>query len=259
MSIKISVVIPVKNEEVRIRRCLDSLKAWADEIVIVDDFSDDQTVAIARQEYGATIVSQALGKDWARQRNFGAKVSRNDWVLQLDADEVVPRETSLAIENVFSKSIDVQAYELTRVNVLFDTQLLHCGLGAYVRLYDRRCAVWQGEVHEQLMVQGKTDKIDAFIEHYPVDSLDYFLGKNLSYAKISANEYLKKIEAVDVKEMKQRLGLKALKLFWKSYVRKKGYKDGMPGFIWCILLVMTSQMFALMVCQQAYDSGKIKR
>lgn len=241
MSNKISVVIPVKNEEARISRCLNALKGWVDEIIIVDDHSDDRTVTIAREQYGAKVITQSLEKNWSRQRNIGASVSCNDWILQLDADEVVPTQTARMIQDILSNGGQAKAYMLIRVNVLFDKPLLHCGSGEYLRLYDRRSATWEGPVHEQLRVQGDVAKLVAFIEHYPVDSMEHFFCKNLSYAKVTASQFLNKTESFDFKEIRQRLIFKALKLFWKSYVRKKGYKDGLQGLVWCVLMVITSQ------------------
>ncbi len=258
MAVKISIVIPVKNEELRIRRCLDSLKGWVDEIIILDDNSDDRTAVIACEEYGAVVIKQSLEKDWSKQRNRGALASRNDWILQLDADEVVPRQTARIIENVLNKDVKEKAFSLTRVNVLANKPLLHCGAGEYVRLYDRRSAAWEGEVHEQLRVQGCVAKIDGCIEHYPVDSMEYFLGKNLFYARISAGQFVSKVASLEAREIRSRLTVKVLKLFWKSYVRKKGYRDGMQGLIWCVLNIMTSQMYWLMVWEKASNSGKLK-
>ena len=257
MSIKISVVIPVKNEEARIRRCLDALKGWVDEIIIVDDHSDDRTVAIARQQYGAKVITQALDNDWSKQRNTGAAASSNDWILQLDADEVVPPQTARMIQDILSQGGQAKAYTLTRINVLFDKPLTHCGSGEDVRLYDRRQAVWEGPVHEQLRVRGDVAKIAAFIEHYPVASIEYFLAKNLSYAKVTASQFLNKTEGLDLKKARHGLTWKALKLFWKSYVRKKGYKDGIQGLCWCILLVITAQIRWLTILQKAHDEGKL--
>jgi (heptosyl)LPS beta-1,4-glucosyltransferase len=257
--LKISVVIPVKNEEGRIVRCLESLKGWVDEIVMVDDHSVDRTAAIAREQYGVRVVTHTLDNDWSSQRNIGAACCRNDWVLQLDADEVVPLETARMIGQVLSSAEGASAYMLTRVNFLFGKPLLHCGRGEYLRLYDRRSAVWEGAVHEQLRVQGNVSKIAAFIEHYPVDSIEHFLGKNLCYAQVTAGQFLNKTEILDIKEVRHRLTFKALKLFWKSYFRRKGYKDGLQGLAWCILLAITAQMFWLMVLQKAYEGGKLKK
>ncbi len=259
MSVKISVVIPVKNEEARIGRCLNALKGWVDEIIIVDDHSDDRTVAIAREQYGAKVITQALDKDWSKQRNTGAAISSNDWILQLDADEVVPLSTAHMIKDILSKEGHAKAYTLIRVNVLFGKVLTHCGSGEYLRLYDRRSATWEGTVHEQLRVQGDVAKIAASIEHYPVDSMGHFLGKNLSYAEVTAIQFLNKNESLDVKDIRNRLTFKALKLFWKSYVRKKGYKDGLQGLVWCVLMVITSQMYWLMILQKAYDDGRLEK
>jgi (heptosyl)LPS beta-1,4-glucosyltransferase len=258
MSIKISVVIPVKNEEGRISQCLDALKGWVDEIIIVDDHSDDRTVAIAREQYGAKVIAQALDNDWSKQRNAGAAVSSNDWILQLDVDEIVPPQTARMIQDILSQEGPAKAYTLIRVNALFGKLLYHCGSGEYLRLYDRRSATWQGAVHEQLHIQGDVAKIEAFVEHYPVDSIEHFLAKDLSRAKLTARQFLNKTESLDLKKIRHGLTFKALKLFWKSYVRKKGYKDGIQGLCWCVLLVITSQIFWLTIVQKAHDDGKLK-
>jgi (heptosyl)LPS beta-1,4-glucosyltransferase len=259
MENKISVVIPVKNEEFRIRRCLDSLKGWADEIVIIDDHSDDRTATIARDEYAAKVIVRSLGQDWAGQRNAGADVCRNDWVLQLDADEVVPSKTAANIKEILAQDLQAAAYTFTRINVLFGKFLFHCGAGEYTPLYDRRFASWEGPVHERLQFRGEPCKVNAFIEHYPADSVSYFLTKNICYADMAAQEFMGKAGGVDPKEIGRLLTFKALRYLWKSYVLKKGYKDGLEGLIWCILTAINSQIYWIMVYQKGHESGKTIR
>ena len=259
MLVKISVVIPVKNEESRLGRCLDVLKGWADEIIIIDDHSTDRTASIAAREYRARVVTRSLANDWAQQRNAGADAARNDWVLQLDADEVVAPETAAALQGVLGKGSEARAYALTRVNVLLGKPLVHCGADKRcVRLYDRRHAAWEGHVHEQLRVSGTVGTIAAPIYHYPADSVEHFLEKNLSYAKISAEQLLARQTEVPWKDVRCGLTSKALKLFWKGYVKRRGYKDGMQGLVWCVLSVITLQMYWLMVWQKAAQGGKLK-
>ena len=87
---KLSVVILAKNEEDRIAACLESLK-WVDEIVVVDGLSTDRTVSIC-EEYGAKVVSHKFEGDFGFERNIGNENCSGDWILQLDADEIVPED-----------------------------------------------------------------------------------------------------------------------------------------------------------------------
>lgn len=258
MPATITAVIPARNEEIRIRKCLDSLKGWTDEIIIVDDHSVDRTPNIAQNEFGAKIIIRNLNHDWAGQRNAGAEAAKHDWIIQLDADEIIPPETARLIRQTLENTAGNKAFSLDRVNVLAGRLLNNCGSMETIRVYDRRFAHWQGAVHEKLIFEGAPVRIPALIEHRPVDSMTDFIRKNVLYAELSAEQTLKNGIVPSSGEFRAGLTLKSLKFFWKCYVRRKGYRDGLPGLVWCVLLVIIRQISLIVLWDNAQKCGAFK-
>src|SRR3989338_6091457 len=114
MKKNLTVVVPTKNEEDKIGRCLESVK-WTYEIVIVDGYSKDRTLEIAKG-YGAKIVQNRFDGNFDKERNLGIDNSTGDWILQLDADEVVTPELRRDIENIIETAPSFNAFKFRRKN-----------------------------------------------------------------------------------------------------------------------------------------------
>ena len=111
----LTVVIITKNEQDKIARCLESVK-WADEIIIVDDLSEDRTVEIC-QKYGAKVISHKSYGNFDQQRNIGIDNASSDWILQMDADEVVSEKLKEEIQKIVSNPTNkFVAYKIRRQN-----------------------------------------------------------------------------------------------------------------------------------------------
>lgn len=181
----ISVVIIVKNEQERIKACLESVK-WADEIVVLDNGSNDQTLEISKKYTDKLFKFDNV--DFAYIRNKGVEKAKGDWVLFVDADERVTLDlkeeiTQKITENSFS------AYAIPRSNVIFGKQVSY---GPFwpdwvVRLLKKdRFRGWIGKVHEYPEFEGKLGYCENYFIHLTHRDIDQIVLKSLEWSKIDA-------------------------------------------------------------------------
>lgn len=235
MKKKISAVIIAKNEQDRIVPCLESVK-WCDEIVVVDDMSVDDTHNICRR-YGAKIIAHPSNGDHDAQRNIGIDNSSGGWILQMDADEVVSPGLRKDIEKILSGNGQYSAYSLVRKNYFLGKFMEHGGWPErHVRLFERCNARYVGHsVHETLKVNGKTGNLKSHLEHYAFSSISQYISRQIYYAQIEAKVMYKDRGRIELREINYHLKRRPLKLFFKIYVKRMGFLDGMHGFILSIL------------------------
>lgn len=232
--IGISVVIIAKNEEKKIGLCLESVRC-SDEVIVVDGMSTDKTVEIAKAS-GARIIQRPFSGSFADDRNAGLEAARNDWVLTLDADDVVTENFWLKLEEALSIKEGVVVYKFRRKNFFLGHSMDHGGFHHYIpNLVNKNYVRFEGEVHEVPVFKGNMGAIDADIEHYPFDSLGQFITRQNRYTDIAARDMLKKEGVLAEKIIRRGLINKSFKIFWKSYVKKQGYKEGVYGLIFAVL------------------------
>ncbi|MDP2912449.1 MAG: glycosyltransferase family 2 protein [Candidatus Omnitrophota bacterium] len=230
----VSAVIITYNEENNIRRCLESLR-WVNEIVIVDGYSADKTAAIAK-EYGAKIIMHKFEGDFGLERNVGNQNAMGDWILALDADEEVPPKTRAAIEGILESGSEFNGYNVFRDQFFLGRLMEHGGRRhRIVNFYRREKTVFEGKVHHLVKVDGKVKDADFAINHYPFNSISQFIQKHDRYTRYEAEEMFEKHGAARSDEIRYNLTWRPVKIFFKTYIKKKGYKDGMHGLIFCIL------------------------
>lgn len=230
----ISAVLITKNEERNIKKCLDSLR-WVDEIVIVDGESADKTIEIAKS-YGAKIIKHRFEGDFGMERNIGNKNATSDWILALDADEAIPQRTREEIEKILKEGSEFDAYNVPRVQYFLGKPLMHGGrYHSIVNFFKAGKVKFEGKVHHRVLVSGKTGEFRYPIEHYPFNSISEFIEKHDRYTGYEALEMFENFKDTKLKEVSYNTAVKPLKLFFKTYVKKKGYKDGFLGLIFCIL------------------------
>jgi (heptosyl)LPS beta-1,4-glucosyltransferase len=255
---KLTVVIITKNEELRIRRVLTSVKGLVDEIIIVDDASDDRTVAIARDEFGARVFTRSLNCDYASQRNFGAEQASYDWILAMDADEILSVPAGTAIRKLLGSEHDCSIVVMGRLNHLCGVPLSHGGRDKdHRRLYNRRMVRFHGKVHEHLEGGGVSFRLEVDVWHFPAESVDSIIRKGLDYTEQDARRYVSERPSMSVKEIRYRLTWRPLKVFWKLYVKNGGCRDGLAGLAWSVIHVIGSTVFWLKVWQFARQSDKL--
>lgn len=224
---KLSVVIITKNEQASIRRCLESVK-WADEIVVLDSGSTDNTVNICR-EYTAH-VHQTDWPGFGAQKNRALGYATGDWVLSLDADEWVTAKSRAELEHTVAQRQDAAAFRLPRLSSFCGRFMLHSGWWPdhVVRLFRRGTARFSDDaVHERVLVDGKIGTLQEPLMHETFVDLDELLRKMNNYSTLSAQE---------MHRAGKRSGLamavvRAAWAFVRTYFLRGGFLDGREGFM----------------------------
>jgi glycosyltransferase involved in cell wall biosynthesis len=257
--LSLSVVVITKNEEKKIRRCLDSVRGLAGEIVVVDDESTDNTPAIACEEYGAKVIVNRSRLNFDNQRNIGIGAASGEWVLQMDADEEVPPETHGAIKKAIEQGEGYAAFRLIRRDCVFGVPLRNSVQGKAAKLFRRDKARYVGsKVHETLEVDGKTGDIEADVLHYNFDSISEVIARWNLYTDTESAAYLDALPSEKRGFLKKRLVPRSVKLFYKHYIKHRGYKDGVYGLIWSVLHVIYPLLFWLKVFEKAIKENKLR-
>jgi glycosyltransferase involved in cell wall biosynthesis len=234
----ISVVIITNNEAAILDKTLAAAKPVADELIIVDSGSADNTLVIA-QKWGAKIITQPwLG--FGPQKNVGLKAASFPFILALDADEILTPELTAEINQCRQNGLQ-GAYIMCFQNFYFGKFLKH-GLEyplKKIRLFDKRMMHWDDRiVHESLVVPDKTPvkELKGFIHHYSYQSIEQYLLKANHYTTAGAHAlYAKGKKASWIK-----IFLSPLFTFIQSYFFKLGLLDGMHGFIVAIFNAHTN-------------------
>jgi glycosyltransferase involved in cell wall biosynthesis len=224
---RLSVVVVTKNEEDRLRACLESV-VWADEIVVVDAESEDKTVAIAREFTDRVVVRPWPG--YATQKNAALDLATGDWVLSLDADEVVSGALRAEIAAVLAADGPGDGYAVPRRNIFWGRWVRHGGLYPdwQVRLFRRgRGRFGARAVHESVTVEGRVERLGGHLEHRSYRDLSDFLARADRYATLAADEAVARGRRAGAMD----LVLRPLGRFLGMYVIGRGFLDGWRGFL----------------------------
>lgn len=232
----ISAVILTKNEEKNLKRCLNSL-LWCDEIIVIDDESTDATKSIA-QEFRAKVIHHKLNHDFSQQRNIGVQQARSEWIFYIDADEVVTKELQDEIEEKIKDPQNNEGFFVRRSDFIWGKQLDYGELQSIwlLRLAKKKSGVWQGTVHERWVIHGTTSKLKNVLLHYPHPNMTTFLTDINFYTDIRAKELYQ--QEVHASFLSIFFFPKAK--FFVNYFLKRGYKDGLHGFVFAVLMSLHS-------------------
>lgn len=224
----ISVIILTKNEEPRIKGCINSV-LWADEIIIVDNGSTDNTVEIAKKS--GAVVYEIKEQNFSHLREFGAQKSKNDWILYIDADEIVPdtlKNEICSIIEKFNPSISPVGYSITRTNMYLGNVLWPVK-DSMMRLFYKKALIgWQGELHESAKINGASQFLKESLIHHTHRTLEEMVSKTNVWSETEANL---RISAHHPAIVPWRIVRVMLTAFWNSYIRQKGWKAGVGGMI----------------------------
>ncbi len=265
----VSVIVPVRNEALNLPRCLESLAGFG-EVYVIDSQSTDETVAIAESR-GAKIVQFHYAGGWPKKRQWAMDTLplAYEWILLLDADEVVLPELAREIRSVV-RNPKADGYSIRLQLYFLGTVLRHCdasfwklslfrkGRGRFeCRLKDQDASMADIEIHEHVVVDGRTAELSNALIHHNVDSLSRYILKHNEYSNWEARVLLR--AGNDPEEMRADLfGTQAQRrrwlkrklyrlpgspvlLFLYRYVLRLGFLDGWPGLIYCTFQAV--QMF----------------
>jgi glycosyltransferase involved in cell wall biosynthesis len=224
---KVTVTVITRNEASNIAAALESVR-WADEIVVVDSESSDDTVAIARQFTDRVFIRPFPG--YVAQKNFAAQQASHDWILSLDADERVSPELKSEIQRVLAIEPGPAGYRIPRVTFHFGKWIRSTDWypDYQLRLYDRRRAEFAGRlVHESVRAQGPVGDLRGELQHYAYRDIAHHLQVMDRYTTLAAQQMYedgRRATWVDVL-ITPRL------TFFRNYVLRGGFRDGMAGLV----------------------------
>lgn len=223
--ISLSVVVLTKNEDKRIAKCLDSVK-WVEEIIVVDDESTDKTLEIARY-YTDKIFIRKMDIE-GRQRNWAYAQAKNIWVLSLDADEIVTPELKQEIEKVLSANPKENGFTTPRRNYIGDYWVKYGGWypSPQLKLFKKNKFRYEEvAVHPRAFMDEPCGHLKSDIIHYSYRNLEDFLSKLNNQTTREAEKWFKQNKPM-------RLGRfiwRTIDRFIRTYIGRKGYKDGSIG------------------------------
>jgi len=225
--VNVSVLILAKNEEKNITDCINSVK-FADEVIVIDDFSTDNTRRIA-ESLGAKVVQHALNGDFAAQRNFAFKQAKSKWILYLDADERLNTELIEAIKEAVSKD-EKKQYNIKRKTIAFGQEFNYGVLKPdYVaRVFPHNNVHWINKVHEKPVCDLPKENLKGYIKHYTYTNWEQYFAKMDKYSTLASEQY--KNNGKKCGFFKDIL-LRPIWAFFKVYVLQGGFLDGKLGWI----------------------------
>ncbi|MDH5598942.1 MAG: glycosyltransferase family 2 protein [Cyclobacteriaceae bacterium] len=224
---QISAVIITKNEENNIGRCLKSLEGVADEIIVVDSFSEDQTEAIC-SNYGVRFV-QKVFIDYSDQKNYANSLAGNEFILSIDADEELSPELRNSILSQ-KNTLEADGYQFNRKTNYCGAWINHCGWypDTKLRLFKKSKAEWKGSIHEELILSSQhIIHLKGDILHYSFPDIESHLRKMNHFTDYMAQNMYNKNKKVSLLKLIISPGFE----FIKKYILQLGFLDGYQGFI----------------------------
>ncbi|HJY98722.1 MAG TPA: glycosyltransferase family 2 protein [Patescibacteria group bacterium] len=261
---KLSVVLATRNEEGNIGRCLESVKEIADEIIVFDEYSDDATRETA-EKHGAKVFLEPHHENFHITKQKALDKSEGEWILQLDADEVVTSELAADIKSVVSGNTpvidpskkklferhqrliesrdgkigkgegEVAGYFIPRKNMFLGKPLIHAGVypDGVIRLVKKGKARFpQRSVHEQIELDGEVSWLSGDLLHYDSPTLSRYLSRLNRYTDLHAEELKKQKVSKGITGFLYFVFWKHISTFLSLFIKHKGFLDGARGFLW---------------------------
>ncbi len=249
---KISVIIITKNEEDKIGRCLEHIK-WVDEIVILDSNSTDKTVAIAKK-WTKKIYTKAF-EGYGAQKQAAIEKCTNNWIFEIDADEVVTEQLQLEItelQKVPEQMNAYAAYTITRQEYFLKKPLM---ISIIPRLYKKQKVAYNGEIHEELKINGKVSHLKGEINHESdkYDTIAKRVDKGNEYTQIEAKKRIKEESWSTAKILSKMIIMPGCYFCW-FYGRKGLILKGYRGLIWSLLTAYYHFLIYAKIYEQIYKT-----
>lgn len=230
---KLSVALAVYNEGENLDRCLESVVGWADEIVVVDGGSTDGTVEIARK-FESKIIATDNPAMFHLNKQRALDGSMGDWILQLDADEVVSEELRKEITDIISVRNSFSGYFIPRKNYFLGHWLRKGGQypDYVIRLFRRGNGRFPCQsVHEQIQIDGRVGHLDSPLLHYSYRTLGEYWKKANAYTSLTSQEMAKSHVPKNIDSWIQYEWMKPTITFLSLFLRHKGFVDGLYGLL----------------------------
>lgn len=250
---KLSVVLATRNEEANLAKCLESVKEIADEMVIADEQSADDTVKIAK-EFGTRIISVPHNENFHTTKNIAIDAASGDWILQLDADEVVTAALAKEIKSVI-KNTGYNGFWVNRKNWFLGRFLTKGGQypDPTLRLYRKgKGRLPAKDVHEQAEVKGEVGHLQHDLLHYRDTSFAKYIDGLNYYSSFAADQMKSRGESFNLPNTINYLLVKPVETFLKIFFRHRGYVDGFPGFVFALFSGLTHSVAYIKYWQHKY-------
>lgn len=270
---KLSIVLATRNEEGNIGACLDAVKDIANEIIVVDEYSTDNTVKIAKS-YGAKVYQHAHEAIFHITKQRAVDYAIGDWILQLDADEIVTNELAKEILGVINSSNEelrilrdkilsshylfvrhqliienrdgkigkengqIDAFFIPRRNLFLGKPLIHAGVypDAVIRLFKNGKAHFPAKsVHEQITVDGEVSWLTSDLLHNDSPTLRRYFDRLNRYTDLQAENIREAGVKKNIFQLLNYTIIQPFRIFLKLFIRHKGFLDGYGGFMWSLL------------------------
>lgn len=264
--VRLSVVLATRNEEENIVRCLESVKSIADEIIIFDEYSTDNTKKLA-EGFGAKVFLEPHHEIFHITKQKAIDTAKAEWILQLDADEVVTPKLADEIKKVIkgqpvtrnpqtdklfqrhqrlieerdrklgTDAGEIVAYFIPRRNMFLGKPLIHAGVypDGVIRLIKKgRAYLPAKSVHEQMVIDGKVGWLNGDLLHYDSPTLSRYFSRFNRYTDLHAEELKVQKVSKNVWSFLKFTIHKPLVTFLSLFIRHKGFLDGVNGFLWSL-------------------------
>ena len=227
---KISAIIPTFNEEENIFEAIKSV-SWADEIIVVDSYSTDKTIEIAKK-LDVKIIQREYQYS-ASQKNWAIPKAKHNWIFLLDADERVSNSLKEEILNWKKTNPNYQSYWINRTNHFMGKKIRYSGWQGdkVIRLFHRDCRYEDKKVHAEIKISSKVGKLKSPILHYTFRSMSHYLLKWDQYSSWSAKDHLKNVNNPNY----FHFFIKPTFRFLRDFIFRGGILDGKTGYIICKL------------------------
>lgn len=263
----LSVVLATHNEAKNLPQFLDAIKTIADEIIIVDGKSTDETVKIA-EEYGAKVFSVPNQKNFHINKQIGIEKASYEWILQMDADEIITKQLGKEIQEVvqgshveldlsvypafrrhmeivgsrdsvtYSHEEPVNGYFIARKNYFLGNYLMHSAVypDGVIRLFRNGFGMLPAKnVHEQVVTEGGVNWLKEPMIHMSDPTFERYMWRANRYTDITAEEMKKKKIGMSLTTIVWYMFGKPLIVFLQLFFRHKGFLDGFSGFVWALM------------------------
>jgi glycosyltransferase involved in cell wall biosynthesis len=224
------------NEERNIALALESVR-WANEIIVVDCESQDATVAIVKK-FTEKIFYRPNLQNLNVNKNFSFTQATSEWILCLDADEIIRDELRKEIEHTIQEGKSIKGYFMKRKNYYFGNWLKYGGQfpDMQLRLFRKNFGKFpEKHVHERIEIDGKIGELHTAFEHYPYNTISDCILKMDFYTSFEAQKYFDDNLSTDFFSIIRRMALRPVRRFFSRYILKRGFLDGMSGFLACFM------------------------